>query len=187
MLTPYFFGKTCQKKIRRSGRWESSIIDRLKKEKVVNRGSPMVKAVQPGPYGFNWLGDGQPGNQPMERRWQSRICQRQNMVEAGLGLGRIPDTHYPYPNYPNPNPTYSNPRYPIPSSDSDCHYPNLVWVIRVIHSGTQTTRTTRNLPLSLYLFTCTTKNLVIHDDIHMTFSDFVIDHTASMTNCQISS
>jgi hypothetical protein len=31
----------------------------------------------------------------------------------------------------------------------------------------------------------TTKNLVIHDDIHMTFSDFVIDHTASMTNCQI--
>jgi hypothetical protein len=33
----------------------------------------------------------------------------------------------------------------------------------------------------------TTKNLVIHDDIHMTFSDFVIDHTASMTNCQISS
>jgi hypothetical protein len=29
----------------------------------------------------------------------------------------------------------------------------------------------------------TTKNLVIHDDIHMTFSDFVIDHTASMTNC----
>jgi hypothetical protein len=28
---------------------------------------------------------------------------------------------------------------------------------------------------------------VIHDDIHMTFSDFVIDHTASMTNCQISS
>jgi hypothetical protein len=33
----------------------------------------------------------------------------------------------------------------------------------------------------------TTKNLVIHDDIHMTFSDFVIDHTASMTNCHISS
>jgi hypothetical protein len=33
----------------------------------------------------------------------------------------------------------------------------------------------------------TTKNLVIHDDIHMTFSDFVTDHIASMTNCQISS
>jgi hypothetical protein len=71
-----------------------------------------------------------------------------------VGLGKIPDTHYPYPNYPNPNPNYPNPRYPIPSSDSDCHYPKLVWVIRVIHSGTQTTRTTRNLPLSLYLFTC---------------------------------
>jgi hypothetical protein len=56
-----------------------------------------------------------------------------------VGLGKIPDTHYPYPNYPNPNPNYPNPRYPIPSSDSDCHYPKLVWVIRVIHSGTQTT------------------------------------------------
>jgi hypothetical protein len=33
----------------------------------------------------------------------------------------------------------------------------------------------------------TTKNLVIHDDVHMTFLDFVIDHTTSMTNCQISS
>jgi hypothetical protein len=64
-------------------------------------------------------------------------------VHSYLGLGKIPDTHYPYPNYPNPNPNYPNPRYP-----------KLVWVIRVIHSGTQTTRTTRNLPLSLYLFTC---------------------------------
>jgi hypothetical protein len=36
-------------------------------------------------------------------------------------------------------------------------------------------------------FSFTTKNLVIHDYIHMTFSDFVIDHTASRTNCQISS
>jgi hypothetical protein len=71
-----------------------------------------------------------------------------------LGLGKIPDTHYPYPNYPNPNPNYPNPRYPIPSSDSDCHYPKLVWVIRVIYSDTQTTRTSRNLPLFLYLFTC---------------------------------
>jgi hypothetical protein len=33
----------------------------------------------------------------------------------------------------------------------------------------------------------TTKNLVIYDDIHVTFLDFVIDHTASMMNCQISS
>jgi hypothetical protein len=68
-----------------------------------------------------------------------------------VGLGKIPDTHYPYPNYRNPNPNYPNPRYPIPSSDSDCHYPKLVWVIRVLHSCT---RTTRNLPLCLYLFTC---------------------------------
>jgi hypothetical protein len=29
--------------------------------------------------------------------------------------------------------------------------------------------------------TDTTKNLVIHDDIHITFLDFVIEHTASMT------
>jgi hypothetical protein len=71
-----------------------------------------------------------------------------------LGLGKIPHTHYPYPNYPNPNPNYPNPRYLIPCSDSNFHYPKLVWVIRVIHSGTQTTRTTRNLPFSLYLFTC---------------------------------
>jgi hypothetical protein len=33
----------------------------------------------------------------------------------------------------------------------------------------------------------TTKNLVICDEIHMTFSDFVTDHTTSMTNSQISS
>jgi hypothetical protein len=61
-----------------------------------------------------------------------------------FGLGKIPDTHYPYPNY-------LNPRYPIPISDSDCDYPKLLWVTRVIHSGT---RTTQNLHLSLYLFTC---------------------------------
>jgi hypothetical protein len=36
----------------------------------------------------------------------------------------------------------------------------------------------RSYPINHYK-----KNLVIHDDIHMTFSDFVIDHTASMTNC----
>jgi hypothetical protein len=33
----------------------------------------------------------------------------------------------------------------------------------------------------------TTKNLVIYDEILMTFFDFVIDHTVSMTNSQISS
>jgi hypothetical protein len=42
---------------------------------------------------------------------------------AGVVLGKIPDTHYPYPNYPNPN--YPSPRYPISSSDSDCDYPKL--------------------------------------------------------------
>jgi len=54
-------------------------------------------------------------------------------------LGKIPDTHYPYPNYPNPDPNYPNPRYPIPNSVSDFDYPKLVWVIRVISPGTQTT------------------------------------------------
>jgi hypothetical protein len=33
----------------------------------------------------------------------------------------------------------------------------------------------------------TTRNPLIHDEIHMTFSDFVIDHTTSVTNNQISS
>jgi hypothetical protein len=58
-----------------------------------------------------------------------------------LSLGKIPDTHYPYPNYPNPDPNYPNPRYLIPNSDSDFDYPKLVWVIWVIYPGTQTTQT----------------------------------------------
>jgi hypothetical protein len=33
----------------------------------------------------------------------------------------------------------------------------------------------------------TTRNPLIHDEIPMTFFDFVTDHTASMTNSQISS
>jgi hypothetical protein len=33
----------------------------------------------------------------------------------------------------------------------------------------------------------TTRNPLIHDEIPMTFSDFVTDHTTSMTNSQISS
>jgi hypothetical protein len=76
---------------------------------------------------------------PRRRSWQMSAVGR--IGETGtrrlwrLGLCKIPDTHYPYTNYPNL-------RYPIPSSDSDCHYPKLVWVIRVIHSSTQTTRTT---------------------------------------------
>jgi hypothetical protein len=28
-------------------------------------------------------------------------------------MGKIPDTHYPYPNYPDPNPNYPDSRYPI--------------------------------------------------------------------------
>jgi hypothetical protein len=36
-------------------------------------------------------------------------------------------------------------------------------------------------------FNSTTRNLVIYDEIHMTFSDLVTDHTTSMTNSQISS
>jgi hypothetical protein len=33
----------------------------------------------------------------------------------------------------------------------------------------------------------TTRNPLIYDEIHMMFLNFVIDHTASMTNSQISS
>ena len=54
-----------------------------------------------------------------------------------IGLGKIPDTHYPYSNL---DPNYLNPRYLIPNLDSDSNYLNLVWVIRVISPGTQTTR-----------------------------------------------
>jgi hypothetical protein len=45
---------------------------------------------------------------------------------ATVSLGKIIDTHYPYPNYLNPDPNYPNPRYPIPSSDSYFDYPKLV-------------------------------------------------------------
>jgi hypothetical protein len=37
------------------------------------------------------------------------------------------------------------------------------------------------------LLHCNTRNPLIHDEILMTFCYFVIDHTASMTNGQISS
>jgi hypothetical protein len=57
---------------------------------------------------------------------------------------QIPYTHFSYSNYPNL-------KYLIPSSDGDCDYLKLVWVIWVIRFGTQTTRGTQNLLLSLYL------------------------------------
>jgi hypothetical protein len=68
---------------------------------------------------------------------------------AKVGLGKLPDTHYPYLNYPDPNPNYPNPRYPILNSDSDFDYPKLVRVIRVISPGTRTTRITR---IFVYIF-----------------------------------
>jgi hypothetical protein len=37
------------------------------------------------------------------------------------------------------------------------------------------------------LYAATTRNPLIYDEIHMTFSNFVIDHTASMMNNKISS
>jgi hypothetical protein len=76
------------------------------------------------------------------RREESRWLSRQR--RAGVSLGKIPDTHYPYPNYPNP-------RYPIPNLDSDFDYPKLVWVIRVISPGTQTIRTTQTFD-SVFVF-----------------------------------
>ena len=66
-----------------------------------------------------------------------------------LSLRKLPDTNYPYPNYPDPNSNYLNPRYPILNSNSDFDYPKLVWVIRVISSGTQTTRITQ---IFVYIF-----------------------------------
>jgi hypothetical protein len=42
---------------------------------------------------------------------------------ATISLGKIPDTHYPYPKYPNPYPNYPNPRYLILNSDSNSDYP----------------------------------------------------------------
>ena len=57
-----------------------------------------------------------------------------------LRVGKIPDTQFPNPNYPNPDP-----KYPITISDSDCRNPKLVWVIRVMFPGTQTTQITQNI------------------------------------------
>jgi hypothetical protein len=71
-----------------------------------------------------------------------------------LSLGKIPDTNYPYPNYPNPDPNYPNPRYPILNSDSDFDYPKLVWVIRVISPGTQTTRTAQRFVFDFVFIMC---------------------------------
>jgi hypothetical protein len=62
--------------------------------------------------------------------------------KLGLKVGKIPDIQFSNPNYPNSDP---NLNYPITISDSDCKNPKLVWVIRVIFSGTRTTRITRNI------------------------------------------
>jgi hypothetical protein len=43
--------------------------------------------------------------------------------------------------YPSPKNLHLNPQYPKSSSDSECYYPNLFWVIRVAASGSGTTRT----------------------------------------------
>jgi len=66
------------------------------------------------------------------------LAERFNLYTP-IGLGKLPDTHYPYPNYLDLDPNYPNPRYPILNSDSDFDYPKLVWVIRVISSGTRIT------------------------------------------------
>jgi hypothetical protein len=58
---------------------------------------------------------------------------------ARLRVDKIPDTQFSNPNYPNPDPKYPNPNYPITILDSDCKNPKLVWVIRVMFSGTRTT------------------------------------------------
>jgi hypothetical protein len=60
-------------------------------------------------------------------------------------------------------------------------------VVTVRGEGKGETMVTTPDRLDRFSYINTKKNLAIHDDIHMTFSDFVIDHTASMTNCQISS
>jgi hypothetical protein len=46
----------------------------------------------------------------------------QNGWNHQLSLGKIHDTHYPYPKYPNPDPNYPNLRYPILNSDSNLDY-----------------------------------------------------------------
>ena len=66
-------------------------------------------------------------------------------------LGKLPDTHYPYPNYPDPDPNYPNLRYPILNSDSDFDYPKLVWVIQIISPVPELTELPKYLSISLYL------------------------------------
>jgi len=97
---------------------------------------------------FEWAWDISPFHRPLGAVCVNQMNQGSNdllsststfSVRAkwvfGLGLGKLLDTHYPYmdPNYPNP-------RYPILNSDNDFDYPKLVWVIRVISSGTRITR-----------------------------------------------
>jgi len=60
-----------------------------------------------------------------------------------VSLGKLPHTHYLYPNYPDLNPNYPNPRYSILNLDSNFDYPKLVWVIRVVSPDTRTTRITQ--------------------------------------------
>jgi hypothetical protein len=35
-----------------------------------------------------------------------------------IGVGKLPDTHYPNPKYSDPDPNYPNPHYPKYNSDS---------------------------------------------------------------------
>jgi len=46
----------------------------------------------------------------------------------------------PVPELPKPGPKIPEPEVPNLNSDSDFHYPKLVWVIQVISPGTQTTQ-----------------------------------------------
>jgi hypothetical protein len=58
---------------------------------------------------------------------------------GGMQSGHITATHYSNPKNLHPNPKNPNPQYPKSSSDSECYYPNLFWVIRVAAPSTRTT------------------------------------------------
>jgi hypothetical protein len=62
-----------------------------------------------------------------------------------ISQGTKPDTQIPNPKYLHLNPKNPNPQYPKSNSGSECYYPNLFQVNRVVYPGTRSTRT-RNHP-----------------------------------------
>jgi hypothetical protein len=94
-----------------------------------------------------------------------------------ISLGRKPDTRTPNPKYPHPNLKNPNPQYPKSNSGSECYYPNLFRLNRVVCPGTRSTRTRNHLGsrrvIYSYYSAVQTANSVVpqpNESIHNLFS-----------------